>query len=59
MVYILKPEDNANKLLLEIEEFLAHRGMNVSQKKTKLTAPTDGFDFLGWHFYVQKKNGML
>ena len=31
--------------------------MNVSQKKTKLTASTDGFDFLGWHFYVQKNNG--
>ena len=27
--------------------------MNVSQKKTKLTAATDGFDFLGWHFKVQ------
>lgn len=24
-----------------------------SQKKTKLTAATDGFDFLGWHFKVQ------
>ncbi len=31
--------------------------MNVSQKKTKVTASTDGFDFLGWHFYVQKGNG--
>jgi 5-methylcytosine-specific restriction endonuclease McrA len=27
--------------------------MNVSQKKTKVTATTDGFDFLGWHFKVQ------
>jgi hypothetical protein len=27
--------------------------MNVSEKKTKLTAATDGFDFLGWHFKVQ------
>ncbi len=57
MIFILKPEDDANKLLLEIEEFLTQRGMNVSQKKTKLTASTDGFDFLGWHFYVQKANG--
>ena len=57
MVYILKPEDDAKELLLKIEEFLAQRGMNVSQKKTKLTASTDGFDFLGWHFYVQKNNG--
>jgi retron-type reverse transcriptase len=54
---ILKPEDNAEQLLAEVEEFLAKRGMEVSQKKTKLTASTDGFDFLGWHFYVQKNNG--
>ncbi|MBW4635024.1 MAG: hypothetical protein KME30_24925 [Iphinoe sp. HA4291-MV1] len=27
--------------------------MNISQKKTKVTATTDGFDFLGWHFKVQ------
>ena len=57
MVFILKPKDNAEELLAKIEEFLAERGMNVSQKKTKVTASTDGFDFLGWHFYVQKGNG--
>jgi group II intron reverse transcriptase/maturase len=57
MVFILKPEDNAEQLLAEVEEFLAKRGMEVSQNKTKLTASTDGFDFLGWHFYVQKNNG--
>jgi retron-type reverse transcriptase len=32
---------------------LAERGLKVSEKKTKLTATTDGFDFLGWHFKVQ------
>jgi retron-type reverse transcriptase len=52
-VFILKPEDNADKLQAKIAEFLAKRGMNVSQKKTKITAATDGFDFLGWHFKVQ------
>ena len=57
MIFILKPEDDAKKILLEIEEFLAQRGMNMSQRKTKLTASTDGFDFLGWHFYVQKAYG--
>jgi RNA-directed DNA polymerase len=57
MVFFLKPEDNDNELLQKIEEFLKERGMNVSQKKTKVTATTDGFDFLGWHFYVQKNNG--
>ncbi|VEP14562.1 RNA-directed DNA polymerase (Reverse transcriptase) [Hyella patelloides LEGE 07179] len=57
MVFILKPEDSAEQILDKVEEFLAERGMEVSQKKTKVTASTDGFDFLGWHFYVQKKNG--
>jgi len=54
MVIILRPEDDAVKILDQISLFLAERGMNVSQQKTKLTATTDGFDFLGWHFKVQK-----
>jgi group II intron reverse transcriptase/maturase len=53
MVIILKPKDNAEVTLGKISQFLAERGMNVSEKKTKLTATTDGFDFLGWHFKVQ------
>jgi group II intron reverse transcriptase/maturase len=54
MVYILKPQDNAEEILVKIKEFLAKRGLNTSERKTKLTATTDGFDFLGWHFKVQK-----
>ncbi|MHC5756126.1 MAG: group II intron reverse transcriptase/maturase [Nostoc sp.] len=54
MVIILRPEDDAIEILERISEFLRKRGMNVSQKKTKVTASTDGFDFLGWHFKVQK-----
>ena len=57
MVFVLKPEDSAEKILAEVEKFLDERGMNVSQKKTKVTASTDGFDFLGWHFFNQKGNG--
>ena len=53
MVIILKPKDNAEVILDKISQFLAERGMNISEKKTKLTATTDGFDFLGWHFKVQ------
>jgi len=53
MVIILKPKDNAEVILERISQFLAERGMKVSEKKTKLTATTDGFDFLGWHFKVQ------
>lgn len=54
MVIILRPQDDAKAILKRIETFLADRGMNISGKKTKLTATTDGFDFLGWHFKVQK-----
>ena len=54
MVIILKPEDEAAQKLAQISEFLAQRGMKVSERKTKVTATTDGFDFLGWHFKCQK-----
>jgi RNA-directed DNA polymerase len=54
MVIILKPNDNAEAILNRISKFLAIRGMNVSERKTKVTATTDGFNFLGWHFKVQK-----
>ena len=53
MVIILKPHDDATAILEKISKFLADRGMNVSEKKTKITATTDGFEFLGWHFRVQ------
>ena len=56
MVIILKPKENAEEILAKIEQFLAERGMNVSQRKTKVTASTDGFDFLGWNFFVQRQN---
>lgn len=54
MVIILKPQDDATKILEKISQFLEARGLKISDKKTKLTATTDGFDFLGWHFKVQK-----
>ncbi len=41
-------------LLNAIKQFLTERGMELSQEKTKLTKSTDGFDFLGWHFKVQR-----
>jgi group II intron reverse transcriptase/maturase len=52
MVIVLKPGENAEDVLGKISQFLAERGMNVSEKKTRITATTDGFDFLGWHFKV-------
>ncbi len=54
MVFILKPKDDAAKILTKVEEFLAIQGLNVKASKTKLVASTDGFDFLGWNFRVQQ-----
>jgi len=54
MVIFLRPEDNDVEILNKISEFLAVRGMKVSESKTKTTATKDGFDFLGWHFICQK-----
>ena len=54
MVFMLKPGDKAEAILTGVSAFLAARGMQVSERKTKLTATTDGFDFLGWHFKVQQ-----
>jgi RNA-directed DNA polymerase len=56
MVIFLKPQDKAEEILEKINEFLAARGMKISEKKTKVTRTTDGFDFLGWNFKV-KSNG--
>lgn len=52
MVIFLRPSDDAEEILERINQFLKDRGMNVSEKKTKITAATEGFDFLGWHFKV-------
>jgi RNA-directed DNA polymerase len=58
MVLILRPEDDENVILNKIQEFLAARGMNVSASKTKVTATTEGFNFLGWYFKVQKTENL-
>jgi len=53
MVIILKPQEDAEVVLNKVRNFLTKRGLQVNEEKTKLTATTDGFDFLGWHFRVQ------
>jgi len=40
-----------------VEKFLATRGLILSEKKTKITHVTEGFDFLGWN--VRHFNRML
>jgi group II intron reverse transcriptase/maturase len=52
MVFFLKPGESEQKVLDKINQFLSVRGLKINEKKTKLTASTDGFNFLGWHFKV-------
>ena len=54
MIFFLKPQENADKVLNKVSEFLAERGMEISKEKTQVTATIEGFNFLGWHFKVQK-----
>lgn len=39
-----------NEIKPMIAEFLATRGMTLSEEKTKVTHVREGFDFLGWNF---------
>lgn len=54
MVFIFKEGDNQAKVFDEIIEFLRIRGLNIKLAKTRFLSPTNGFDFLGWKFKVQK-----
>jgi RNA-directed DNA polymerase len=53
MVVILKPQDNADLIMAQINSFLDKLGLRINQEKTRLVSATSGFDFLGWHFRVQ------
>jgi RNA-directed DNA polymerase len=44
-------ENNIKPLVVE---FLAARGLELSQEKTKITHIDDGYDFLGWNFRKYK-----
>jgi RNA-directed DNA polymerase len=46
MVFVLKPKNNAEKLLVKIQKFLAQGGMEINQEKTKRIVSTDEVDFL-------------
>lgn len=57
MVFVLKPKDDATAILGKVTEFLTGIGLKVKTSKTKLVSALDGFNFLGWRFYVQANNG--
>lgn len=54
MVFIFKKDENPDQVFDEIKEFLRLRGLNIKAAKTRFVKATDGFDFLGWNFRVQK-----
>ena len=51
-IFVLKPNDNANKLRAKIDSFLAERGLTIKEEKTRLVKATEGFEFLGFKFTV-------
>jgi group II intron reverse transcriptase/maturase len=53
MVYLLKPNDDAEEIWQKLDRFLAERGLNVKESKTRLVRSTEGFSFLGWNFKVR------
>ncbi|MEB3281826.1 MAG: reverse transcriptase domain-containing protein [Lyngbya sp.] len=65
LVFIIDPKkyksfesigDITRTIQMEVQSFLQIRGLETKPSKTRLVHSTDGFDFLGWHFYVQKNN---
>jgi RNA-directed DNA polymerase len=46
-----------NEVKPRVEAFLAARGLQLSEEKTRVTHIDDGFDFLGWNF--RKYSGRL
>jgi len=56
MIFVLKPEDDANEILRQVGQRLSILGLSVNEAKSGLVASTDEFNFLVWHFKV-KANG--
>jgi RNA-directed DNA polymerase len=59
MIIILKPEDDEKNILNKISNFISKNGMNVNNKKTKVSTTQLGFDFLGWNFRFTSKNKFI
>lgn len=56
MVFIIQPDECGQQLLKRVEDFLISRGLKANKAKTRFVSPLNGFDFLGWHFKVKRKN---
>nr|UZC30191.1 group II intron reverse transcriptase/maturase [Entomoneis sp.] len=56
MVFMIFPDEDGSELLDKVLNFLSSRGLKANMAKTRFASPLDGFDFLGWHFKVKRKN---
>ena len=55
-VVTAKSKEVAEEVKIAIAEFLAERGLSLSEEKTKIVSIEEGFDFLSWNF--RKYNGI-
>lgn len=53
----VRTKEDSVKVLEAIKDFLAERGLRLSEQKTKIVSLDDGFDFLSRHY--SKKNGVV
>lgn len=54
-VITAETEDDLKAILPDIRNWLAKRGLQINEEKTKIVKVSDGFDFLGFH--IQKFKG--
>lgn len=47
------------KVIPLLKDFLAQKGLELSEKKTVITHITEGFDFLGWNFRKYSNGKMI
>jgi RNA-directed DNA polymerase len=52
-----RTKELAEQVIGTVREFMAERGLELSEEKTLITNIADGFDFLGWNF--KKYRGKL
>ncbi|NEO81491.1 group II intron reverse transcriptase/maturase [Moorena sp. SIO4G3] len=62
-VILTESKEDAMTAKLITKEWLAKRGLSLSEEKTRITHLTQGFDFLGWNFRkyrtTKKKSGYI
>jgi len=56
IIFLLKPEDDADEILPQVEQRLDAVGLSLNKAKSGLVTSTEKFNFLGWHCKV-KANG--